>query len=65
MKDLISKKIVKQIILKKSKADFQVREVYFPIFRKARFFFFRVPSTVFVLPSKIYRVVSNNEIRVG
>ena len=42
VKDLISKKIVKQIIEKKSKADFTVREVYFPIFRKARPFFFRV-----------------------
>ena len=29
VKDLISKKIVKQIISKKSKADFTVREVYF------------------------------------
>ena len=43
MKDLISKKKFKANNLKKkSKADFTVREVYFPIFQKARPFFFRV-----------------------
>ena len=42
VEDLISKKNCRTNNLKKSNADFKVREVYFPISRKARPFFFRV-----------------------
>ena len=42
MKDLISIKNCRTNNIKKSKADFTVRKVYFPIFRKTRPLFFKV-----------------------